>query len=465
MSDENEQAAPVAAATAGQASATKAASWSRRFVALVVAVALVGAGVGAAVALSSTSGGASSPAGAVDELLQAAGHSDLIGVLDALAPGERQAIEPGLEDLAHQLERLGILASDTDLSSISGFGLHFSGIVTKTVSLGSSLAAVSVANGKVTETVDPAKLPIGVFVSGLVGSRLGSATTTHTSAVATGADPIVTEKVGGSWYVSLGYTLAIDTLRSRGVGRARSSAPLRSSGSTSGPPPVPSGSIPPAASASADDAVRAFLDDSAAFNLRALISVLAPGEVGALQTYAPDFLGSAESSLGRVRSEVEVEITSMNLSDSSVNGGTLVRVSDVGLKATVRGITITIKNGCESVTTVTGATTSHCPSPRARSAEEQRLLAILPASLRPLAIRLFSAHPVVGIASLDENGGWFVSPTATLLDDVDAYLAILQPQDLTAIADLVRDRAQLDAILHALEGLATTSVAGKSALF
>ncbi|MGP8204493.1 MAG: flagellar basal body protein FliL, partial [Acidimicrobiales bacterium] len=95
--------------------------WGRVFLTIAAAVALVGAGTGTSLALSSSSpAGASTPAGAVSDLFTALGNSDVIGMLDAVAPGERDAIEPGLQNIFDQLKRLGILSSGADLGDLTG---------------------------------------------------------------------------------------------------------------------------------------------------------------------------------------------------------------------------------------------------------------------------------------------------------------------------------------------------------
>lgn len=424
-------------------------SWPR-VLALVVALALVGGGVGAAITLSSSPPGAASPSAAVGDLLGAADHVDLLGVLDAIVPGERQVIEPGITGLAHQFERLTILSSGTNLAAISGLGLHFSGITTTTQALSSDLVAVTITSGRVTESVNPSKLPVGSFVSSLAGSSLQGGERSATTAIKSEAStPIVTEKVGGRWYVSLGYTIIVDALKAKGG---------------TGAPPSATSAIRPSGGNSADDAVRAFISDVTAFNVSGVLADLAPGEMGALQTYAPEILGRAQSELEKARSEVHLKITSMMLSDSPVTGGTLVKVGDLGLSASVRGITIGIKGGCVSVTTPAG-TTNRCPSSAAKPGEEQRILSVLPPSLRPLTSRLFTMHPAIGIVAVNQDGAWFVSPTATVFYDIDAALSILQPQDLRAIATLARHPAEARALERALERLASSSVTNGGGLF
>ena len=419
----------------------------KRGIAFAVAVVLVGGGAGAAIALSSSSSGAASPSAAVNDLLTAAERTDVLGALDALAPGERQAIEPGITGLVHQLERLGILSSGTDLSDISGFGLRYSKVTMTTETLAPDLAAVTFTGGTVTESLDPGKLPAGTFVSALDGGFLKGGARSHTSRLRSGrSGAIVTEKVGGGWYVSLGYTIVFDALRSEGA---------------SGAPPSASDAIHPSGGSSADAAVRALFYDTATFDLSALISDLAPGEMGALQTYAPEILSRAESAFAKEKSEVHLKVTNMQLSDSTVNGGILVRVSDLGLSASIRGVRIVIKGGCASVTTPAG-TSSHCPSPTSKTEEEERILAALPPSFRPLVTHLLTTHAPIGFVAVYESGAWFVSPTATLLDDLDAGLSILQPQDLRAIVELVRHPAEARAIEHTLEQISSKGLVGGS---
>ena len=137
----------------------------------VIALALIGGGVGVAVADSTASAGASDPSAAVNNLLNVADRGDLLGALDALAPGERSAIEPGLIGLVDQLKRLGVLSPTTNLNDLHGFSLHFSGIQMKTTMLTPTLAAVTITAGRVVSSVIPTQLPLGPFVRGLAGAR------------------------------------------------------------------------------------------------------------------------------------------------------------------------------------------------------------------------------------------------------------------------------------------------------
>lgn len=420
---------------------------SRRIVTAVIVVCLVGGGVGAAVAESGGPSSSSTPAAAVHRLLEAADHRDLLGAIEAIAPGERTAIEPGLVGLVHQLERLKVLASSTNFRDLGGMSLHFTGVRTTTTMLSPTLAAVAITGGSVTGSLNVNQLPIGSFVRGLTHGMLPQKAETSTSAISTGRGAIVTEQVGGTWYVSLGYTIAYDALRSEGRPAVT---------------PAVNGAVPAAGSATPTEAVAALLRDAAAFNLRQLIGDLPPGEMGALQSYASLFLGRAETALAKDRSEARVRITNLGLTSSPVDGGVLVKVRDLGLSVTYDGITIAYRGGCVSYG-YQGRSVRRCPSRAASSAEIRKIIAAFPSSLRPLATRLTKDRPAIGFVAVQENGRWYVSPVATLLNDLNGYLSLLQPGDLTAIASLAERPAEAKALGHALEQAVLGALASGSA--
>jgi len=416
----------------------------RRIVVVVVAVCLAGGGVGAAIAESGSSSGPSTPAGAVETLLDAADHSDLLGAIDAIAPGERAAIEPGFVGLVSQLERLDVLSATTNLNDVGGLTLQFQGIKTKTTMLSSSVAAVAITGGSVTRSLDARKLPIGSFVEGLIQGLLPSRVETSTGPVATGPEAIVTEKVGGTWYVSLGYTIAYDALRAAGRPAV---------------PPAAAEAVRATGSSTPEGAVGVLLTDAVALDLPGLLGDLPPGEMGALQSYSPLFLGKAEAALAKVRSRVTTKVTGFTVSSSAVTGGTLVKVGDLGLSVRYEGITINYKGGCLTYSYL-GRSVRRCAKHAVSSAEVRKIIEAFPPSLRGLVTSLAKNPPAIGFVTVQEGGRWFVSPVATLLDDVDASLAILRPQDLVAIAALAENRQEAEALARSLEKLLFGSVLG-----
>ena len=395
-----------------------------RFRILAVAVAsvlIVGAGAGTAIGLSGGSGGSASPAQAVNALLSAAQNSDLLGALDAIAPGERAAVEPGLVTFIHQMQRLDVLSSGADPSRVPGLSFRFSGIQTSTQLLEPTIAAVTITHGTMTSGANFAKLPLGSFVTGLTGGLVGKPSSSTAQSAATGRSAIATVKDGGSWYVSLGYTIAVDSLRS---------------GGGTGAPPSPSLAVQPTGATTPEGAVSDFLDSLAALNLSAMIADLAPGEMAALRSYAPMFLSKANAELARVRGVVKLKISVPSMSTQALGSMTLVKVSKLVLRESSRGTTITINGHCTTETNL-GHSTTTCNG----LGGSQSILKLLPSNVQSILQRLSHARPDEGIATVEEGGKWYISPVATLLQAVNAVVAELQPSDLALISNYAKNPA------------------------
>jgi len=387
----------------------------------IAAVLLVGAGAGTAIGLSGGSGGNATPAAAVNALLTAAENSDLLGALGAIAPGERAAIEPGLVTLIHQMQRLDVLSAEADPSHVSGVSFRFSGIQTSTQYLEPTIAAVTITHGTMTSGTDIASLPLGSFVTGLTGSLAGKPSSSHTGSASTGRSALVTVNDGGSWYVSLGYTIAADALRS---------------GGGTGAPPSPSLAVVPTGASTPQGAVSNFLDSLAALNLSGMIADFAPGEMGALQSYAPMFLGKANAELSRVRASLSLKISVPTMSTQPLGSMTLVKVSKLVLQETAHGTTITINGHCTTETSFGHSTTTCNGAGASRS-----ILKLLPANIQSILQRMSHSRPNEGIATVEENGKWYISPVATLLQTVNAVVGELQPSDLALISSYAKDPA------------------------
>jgi hypothetical protein len=74
-------------------------------------------------------------------------------------------------------------------------------------------------------------------------------------------------------------------------------------------------------------------------------------------------------------------------------------------------------------------------------------------------------RPSFGFVTVQDNGRWFVSPVATMLDALNGTLSILQPQDLEAIASLAENPAELHALGTSLEKVALGALASGSSTF
>jgi hypothetical protein len=385
----------------------------RALLTVAAAVALVGAGTGTSLALSGgSSGGAATPAAAVSDLFTALGNSDVIGMLDAVAPGERDAIEPGLEDIFGQFKRLGILSTDADLGDVTGLSAQYKGFATSTDQLAPDVAAVTVTGGSVTGSVEPGQLPLATYFKDLLGVALNGTPHTATSP-ASGPLVLGTEEVGGSWYVSLGYSIAINVLKGEGQ---------------SGAPPAASTALQAVGASTPQGAVQALFDDVSNFDLGGLLADFPPDEMAALDAYAPDWLPQAQSAIGTAKTKGSIGFSNLSFTTQPLSDGTLVQVGPgMTFQLSAHGVNVSYANGCVTEQ-FQGRVTHECRSQEIESVD--KFVQMLPAPVQPVLERLLSAKPDEGFVTVEENGSWFVSPLRTAFQSVSAWLALFQPSDI-----------------------------------
>jgi hypothetical protein len=413
----------------------------RAFLAIAAAVVLVGAGAGTSLALSgSNAAGASTPAGAVSSLFTALGNSDVIGMLDAVAPGERDAIEPGLQNIFDQLKRLGILSTGADLGHLTGLSAQYKGFTTSTDELTAGVAAVTLTGGSVTGSVDPSQVPLATYFKDLLGAVLNGKPQTGTSP---STSPLVlgTEEVGGGWYVSLGYTIAINALKD---------------GGQSGVPPAAGEALQATGASTPQGAVQDLFNDISSLDLDGLLADLPPDEMAALDAYAPDWLPKAQSAIDSVKGDVSIAFGNLTFTTQSLNGGTLVQIGKgMTINLSAHGVQVTYASGCFTAT-YQGQTTHEC-----RSQEPQainKVLQVLPPAVQSIVERISSATPDVGFVTVEENGSWFVSPVRTVLQDISAALALFQPSD---IQTFISSASAIEADLDKYFGQLATNLSGR----
>jgi hypothetical protein len=240
-------------------------------------------------------GGASSPAAAVQQMIDALNKSDVIGVLDNLDPGERNAVEPGLEDIFGDLKRIGVLSSTADISDITGIDISEQGLAISTDQLTPDVAAVTMSGGTNSEAVDPGQLPLGSYFQGLVNKAMNSRSVS-TSSPSSATTTLGTVKVDGGWYVSIGYSIAINALRSSGQ---------------SGAPPA-TGQLQPVGASSPQGAVQALFRSVSQLDLTGLLADLDPDELAAVDAYAPDWLPGAQSALDKLQGQVSIQFGNLS---------------------------------------------------------------------------------------------------------------------------------------------------------
>jgi hypothetical protein len=375
----------------------------------VAVVVLLVAGVVAVTAL--TSPAANTPEDAVQGLLTAAGNGDALGVLDHVDPAERDALTSFMTNSTQDLARLGVLAPGIDLHHVPGVSATFTVQATHT-DLRPGLATVEVTGGTVHLHVDASQLPLGSFLRQHAGKALAAVGVKDTTSPLHLHGAIATVQRGGTWYVSLGYTVAE---------AARRSANL--------PLPDPAAAVPAVGAPTAEGAVDDFLHAAASLDVQRLVELTPPDEMQALHEYAPLFLPKAKDELSRVGS-VSITITSLTLAGAPVSDGELVTVKSIGLHASVGGRTLDLAPG-QKCPTITGGTPAGISEACGAAGTGQQ-----PPGLGGVFNSLQGAKPQVGFIAVQEGGSWYVSPTRTVLGDLEAVLHALPSDFLSTLAGM-----------------------------
>ena len=384
---------------------------------------LVGGGVFFARSVkTSSSSGAKTPQAAVQKVFDALANQDGVGVLEALAPGERAAFGSRLQTMASELARLGVLRSGVDLSDVGGVDLEFNGLRFTTETLSARFAHVTVVGGRVSYRVDQSKVPIGDFVRGLIPKGEFNQVITGSADVPAGVDApsFTTVKVGSDWYVSLWYSVAESARRD-------SNLPLPTFGS----------GIPAVGADSPDVAVEQFLRAAAALDVRKLIELTPLDEAGALHDYAPLFIKDAENAAAGARHSFTFRIDSLTTSARPSGDEAVVKVTKMAFKLSVPGIglSITSDGRCATIkgNPFGGDIPGAPPFPKKLCGDQ-----VTPGALFPG----FRARPEVGFVAVRRDGKWFVSPTRTLLDALIAIFKSLNRSDLETFKQMIGDFTQ-----------------------
>lgn len=371
----------------------------------IVVIVAVAAGAAFAVRSVRTSahGGASTPVAAVQQLLDAAGREDALGVLASLVPGERDALRAPLQDLVHELSRLGVLSQNIDLSKVSGVGLTFSGLQFSTSSLDADHVFVQSTAGTLTARFDPKTVPLGEFVRNLAGPVLQGAPTTSTETL-TGDNAVrlVAVRQSGHWYVSIAYSIAEGQRRDSG-----------------GPAPQFNAGIQPAGAASAEEATRTFIRSLVAFDLPHVVAVLAPDESAAIRDYAGTSLASSPQEFGFFGDHFSIDLKTLDLTSKVRADDTLVKIKRMTFTASSGHVRIEYDGTCFK--------SQGLPVPPSLCGNQLAQLSGVP---------LTTTKPDVGIVCVQVGGSWYVSPTRTVLEDMTAVLRTLKPSDLTSLAQV-----------------------------
>jgi hypothetical protein len=386
---------------------------------VVSVLAVVAAGFAVVNLRSADRAGASSPEAALDELVGAIGDEDLIGVLQEMAPAERDVMVSWFEGLESNLSELGVI-EDVDLGGVSGFDLEVEGLESRVEEVMPGVSRVYVTGGELRAATEPDSVPVGEVLEDLIEANGGEVDIDQVSdevdlgevaeeTVEGGGEPLFMAAVeqDGRWYLSLSYTIAE---------YARLDADLD--------PPDPADGVQPQGAASAEEAAREFLTASADLDIERMISLLPPDEMGALQAYAPLFLDDAQEEIEEMRAEdgFEASLEGLEVDTRGVEGGTRVipRAGTLQFTTDEGDVTVSIEDGCVEATGEVGddlddsyGTAVVCLDDLGEEIESE-LTDEERADLEELGALFRDFQP--GLVVVEQDGQHFVSPLRTFSD-------------------------------------------------
>ena len=386
-------------------------------------------------AFAVTQAGSSGPSNAeeaVRELLQAASDEDVLGLLAALDPGERDALRGPVEDLFGHLERLEVLDDDFDPSDVGGIDLSFDDVQLRSEPVRDDLVRVYFTGGTVTTAYQADELPIGDFVSDTLdafGADISGQSDSDTSDITDDDTFLVARNGADGWRVSIGYTAAE---------AARLDAGL----------PLPASGVTPVGAESPEAAVEGMIDAIARLDLEGTIARLSPGEMGALHDYAGLFLPDAEAELAQQVEESGVQITVDDLSLRSETSGDRgsVFVDSFAITVTTDSETVSVSTDgeCVTVTGLEGDIDSPFDDGPICSGDLDQVYedAMSQSGFDELGVDMPTFPPFetpeIGISTAEVGGKWYVAPVETALDSAVSLLGAIERSHLDAFVEMVQ---------------------------
>jgi hypothetical protein len=385
----------------------------RRIATGVAVVAALVAGTFAVVNLAGADG--NDPTDPVREMFAAAEERDILGILEQVDPGERDAVRGPLQGIVDELNRLDVF-EDASLEEFTGYELEVEDLEMEATEVRGGLQAVRITSGTTTQRFDADDLPLGGFVRELVGGDLDS-TSEGMSELAAEDDeaPIVVVERGGRWYVSFGYSIAEGARRSDG----RSIEELGDG-------------VDPDGADSPEDAVREFMLAVADLDPRRLIELLPPNELGAVQDYAGMFVEEAEGLGAFARRAVKLDISTLDLDADTDGSHALVKVEELEFTAEGEGFAVSLQDGCFTYEVPGVEPDEVCEGDEPSEAMPFGDMEVPDFSFVEKSLE-------VGFVATRVDGKWFVSPIRTILENVVAALRLVEPYDLDKGVDWLEE--------------------------
>ncbi|SFQ56495.1 hypothetical protein SAMN05421810_109242 [Amycolatopsis arida] len=374
----------------------------------------------------SAAAGAATPTEAVQNLADSLGTGDVVGLLGTLAPAEAALFTDPLEETTRELKRLRILDESADPTALSGVELKPENLAFDAAQeerVNDHVTITKLTGGTFTVTADLSKVPLAdAFLDAMLSRserrELEQGPQTETVDIAEVVreigEPIriATVNVDGAWYPSLLYTIADYALRAQGEAWPRQS-------------------IPAGGADSPNEAVRQLVQAALDADVRRVIELLPPDEMGVLHDAGPAIL----ESLGTDLEPSGVDVTRLETQPTQVNGGTRATVTALELTHTARGETMSLVRESDCYRMAMGARTEQlCANELAGIVEEEADSGVPPEArqaLRSLGTGLLQQG--LGVVTTEVDGKHYVSPFRTFTEVNLTVLRSLRPEDVAAL--------------------------------
>ncbi len=400
-------------------------------IATVAAVALIGGGAATYIAVSDTHSGykgAASPQEAVTSLVSDLNKSDILGILDHLAPGERSSLLDPVKDSISQAKRLHVLKSNADPGHLAGLDVTAKNITydSSDETINDHVKIVKLTGGTVTINADLGKVPFTdeyvkiVFPNGLPANSTSNQSIDIADVARQNGEPvrIAAQKIKNKWYPSVFYTIADAAAHDADAGT-----------------PGPGDYIAPQGASSPEDAVKQALEAISKNDYKRLIELASPDELAVVHDYGGLILKNASDV-----SDTQFTIKDLALTKKSISDGTRVSLKSITVDVPDHEVKVVVNGNCLEVT-ADGDFQKFCAD------EIAKRLNAGPLSDKPLTAeqtaaltRLAEGLPNIGIDVSSSDGQWYLNPVRSWLDLTNALVEPLHDNDLIVLLKLVADR-------------------------
>jgi hypothetical protein len=384
---------------------------------------------------TTTASGNDTPQQAVETLFKTLGNSDPIGVADQLDPAESSLFTDLNTDVISELKRLDVLSDAASADSMTGTTISVSGVTydPNEETINDHVHIVKLTGGTISVTSDPSKIPLSQTMTDAFGSEIDQAqpesqTVNIADAVKeNNGEPIrvATVQRDGKWYVSVFYSIADNAVHAAGL-----------------PNPTAADVIAPKGYASPEEAADALVEAGSTGDLKTIIAMLPPDEMGAMHDYGQLILDQSDAnSLSSDATDLGVSFSDLTWATSEVTGGT--KVSLAGATVTAEGQTVTITRNVDE-----GSITVSAPGQPEVKLDESTIDSYIEQaagneSLDPQMVDLikreFKQIIGLGIVTTKVGNEYYVSPVRSFSDIFVSLLKGMEPEDVQYLISLAQN--------------------------